>query len=331
METYIGHVPAPADANILFEACRIGLLPRVQRRLSEKERRSIRCGSVFVWDEREAGMRRWTDGKSWGPSRVSGGFLTYRELAGKRRGGYKLDGLMKHHADPALRYVRPQEGLYPESTINDQLSPTVVTRSPLAGATYSFPPMSATRSGATLPQSYTLPYACPPTPLGTPHTITPLNSSYLSVVSAPNSLAVAYGESSLHHHLVLPSPSPQHGLPLSYLRPVHPAHAAKSSSPPAIPASATQQIPLPVPIQYSPHVPRETRDDHQRSSPDYLTPSVVPRIQSPRMRALQTSFPRVDPASSDKSGKTAHSNSNNTSRASANRVPSIGMLISILK
>jgi hypothetical protein len=95
METYIGHVPAPADANILFEACRIGLLPRVQRRLSEKERRSIRCGSVFVWDEREAGMRRWTDGKSWGPSRVSGGFLTYRELAGKRRGGYKLDGLMK--------------------------------------------------------------------------------------------------------------------------------------------------------------------------------------------------------------------------------------------
>lgn len=87
METYIGHVRTPADAIKLFEACRLGLLPRVQRRLSEKERQSIRSGSVFVWDEREAGMRRWTDGKSWSASRVSGSFLTYREMEGKRGGG----------------------------------------------------------------------------------------------------------------------------------------------------------------------------------------------------------------------------------------------------
>ncbi|KAL9123576.1 MAG: hypothetical protein Q9217_007004 [Psora testacea] len=87
METYNGHVGTPADAIILFEACRLGLLPRVQRRLSEKERQSIKSGSVFVWDEREAGMRRWTDGKSWSASRVSGSFLTYREMEGKRGGG----------------------------------------------------------------------------------------------------------------------------------------------------------------------------------------------------------------------------------------------------
>ncbi|KAG8529405.1 uncharacterized protein KY384_006042 [Bacidia gigantensis] len=87
METYHGHVRTPADAIILFEACRLGLLPRVQRRLSEKERQSIKSGSVFVWDEREAGMRRWTDGKSWSASRVSGSFLTYREMEGKRGGG----------------------------------------------------------------------------------------------------------------------------------------------------------------------------------------------------------------------------------------------------
>lgn len=86
METYNGHVKTPTDAIILFEACRIGLLPRVQRRLSEKERQSIKSGSVFVWDEREAGMRRWTDGKSWSASRVSGSFLTYREMEGKRGG-----------------------------------------------------------------------------------------------------------------------------------------------------------------------------------------------------------------------------------------------------
>jgi Gti1/Pac2 family transcription factor len=83
MQTYSGHVRTPTDAIILFEACRIGLLPRVQRRLSEKERQSIKSGSVFVWDEREAGMRRWTDGKSWSASRVSGSFLTYREMEGK--------------------------------------------------------------------------------------------------------------------------------------------------------------------------------------------------------------------------------------------------------
>ncbi|RDL33911.1 uncharacterized protein BP5553_08279 [Venustampulla echinocandica] len=86
-DTYHGHVRTPADAIKLFEACRLGLLPRVQRRLSEKERQSIKSGSVFVWDEREAGMRRWTDGKSWSASRVSGSFLTYREMEGKRGGG----------------------------------------------------------------------------------------------------------------------------------------------------------------------------------------------------------------------------------------------------
>lgn len=31
-------------------------------------------------------MRRWTDGKSWSASRVSGSFLTYREMEGKRAG-----------------------------------------------------------------------------------------------------------------------------------------------------------------------------------------------------------------------------------------------------
>ncbi|KAI0475360.1 Gti1/Pac2 family-domain-containing protein [Xylariaceae sp. FL0804] len=88
METYFGYVRTPADAIKLFEACRLGHLPRVQRRLSEKERQSIRSGSVFVWDEREAGMRRWTDGKSWSASRVSGSFLTYREMEGKRGNGF---------------------------------------------------------------------------------------------------------------------------------------------------------------------------------------------------------------------------------------------------
>jgi len=99
METYYGHVRSPADAILLFEACRLNVLPRVQRRLSEKERASIRSGSVFVWDEREAGMRRWTDGKSWSASRVSGSFLTYREMEGKRSGGRRGDESPSPNAD----------------------------------------------------------------------------------------------------------------------------------------------------------------------------------------------------------------------------------------
>ncbi|KAM3066462.1 Gluconate transport-inducing protein [Clarireedia jacksonii] len=86
MDTYHGIVLTYKDAITLFEACRLGLLPRVQRRLSEKERHSIKSGSVFVWDEREAGMRRWTDGKSWSASRISGICLIYQEMEGKRGG-----------------------------------------------------------------------------------------------------------------------------------------------------------------------------------------------------------------------------------------------------
>ena len=107
MQTYHGHVRTPADAILLFEACRMGLLPRVARRLSEKERQMIKSGSVFVWDEREAGMRRWTDGKSWSASRVSGSFLTYREMEGKRGGGGN------GYAPPVAALSRP--GRTPES------------------------------------------------------------------------------------------------------------------------------------------------------------------------------------------------------------------------
>ncbi|KAI8377434.1 Gti1/Pac2 family-domain-containing protein [Radiomyces spectabilis] len=85
METYIGYIKTPQDALVVFEACRRGQLSRVQRRLSSKERVHIQSGSVFAWDEREAGMRRWTDGRTWSPSRVLGSFLTYRELDTKRR------------------------------------------------------------------------------------------------------------------------------------------------------------------------------------------------------------------------------------------------------
>ncbi|KAF9373584.1 hypothetical protein CPC16_001774 [Podila verticillata] len=101
METYFGLIKTPHDALIIFEACHLGIISRVHRRLSDIERQSVRSGSVYCFDEREAGMRRWTDGKSWSPSRVTGSFLTYRELedtpaanAGSKN-VYRTDGLLK--------------------------------------------------------------------------------------------------------------------------------------------------------------------------------------------------------------------------------------------
>lgn len=118
--TYRGHIKTSADAILLLAACdlpenasamspTVDVSPpprRICRRLLETERGDlVRSGSVFVWDEKEAGMRRWTDGRCWSASRVSGCFLTYRELevrkrsahdpSGPRSNQYKIDGLIK--------------------------------------------------------------------------------------------------------------------------------------------------------------------------------------------------------------------------------------------
>ncbi|KAL7751004.1 hypothetical protein RI367_003584 [Sorochytrium milnesiophthora] len=79
METYFGRIEGVYDVLLVAEACRRGLLPLVKQRLSETRRHTVRDGSVFVWLESEAGIKRWTDGKTWSPSRLSGSFLIYRE------------------------------------------------------------------------------------------------------------------------------------------------------------------------------------------------------------------------------------------------------------
>lgn len=92
--SYFGTVnlSSAEEAHIIIEACRQGLLPRVTRRLTDEERiQFIRAGAIFVWEEEEAGIRRWTDNIKWSPSRVSGAFLTYSEIPA--RGD---DTLLKH-------------------------------------------------------------------------------------------------------------------------------------------------------------------------------------------------------------------------------------------
>ncbi|KAJ2911132.1 Gluconate transport-inducing protein [Coemansia aciculifera] len=81
--THTGYIDSTDDALLIFEACRLGILQRRTRRLCDSERRLITSGSIFVWDENESGIKRWTDGKRWSPSRVSGCFLVYNELEPK--------------------------------------------------------------------------------------------------------------------------------------------------------------------------------------------------------------------------------------------------------
>jgi Gti1/Pac2 family transcription factor len=196
-------------------------------------------------------MRRWTDGKSWSASRVSGSFLTYREMEGKRGGNnfappvtapqtqaaqgrngktpdsqrwsdsdmemgedgpdgyrYKPDGLMKqsfsittangqhlhlisYYArshptaqgliqptnDPMLNKIRPQKGMYPESTVHEQQNVPMVSQGPVNGGTYSPSPHSLpavpTSSYPTSGVANPIGYGWPPTPMSTPPTSYP--------------------------------------------------------------------------------------------------------------------------------------------------------------
>lgn len=83
-----GWIETTGDALLILEAARRGLIPRVTRRLVDSERKMITSGSVFVFDEDESGIKRWTDGYFWSPSRILGNFLLYRETD-KRGSGHR--------------------------------------------------------------------------------------------------------------------------------------------------------------------------------------------------------------------------------------------------
>ncbi|KAI7280756.1 hypothetical protein KC345_g4527 [Hortaea werneckii] len=79
--TFTGFVHNSMDGLVLFEACLSGKLHHVPRRPHDRERASlIKSGSIFIYEENASGIKRWTDGVAWSPSRILGNFLIYREL-----------------------------------------------------------------------------------------------------------------------------------------------------------------------------------------------------------------------------------------------------------
>ena len=79
--SYHGFVATTMDAILLFSAAIDGNIPLVRRRPHDKERdEAIRSGNIFIYEESASGVKRWTDGHNWSPSRIMGDYLIYREL-----------------------------------------------------------------------------------------------------------------------------------------------------------------------------------------------------------------------------------------------------------
>ncbi|RYP67384.1 hypothetical protein DL771_007275 [Monosporascus sp. 5C6A] len=88
------------DALILFEACLNGQLSHVPRRPHDRERPSlIKSGHVFIYEEHSSGIKRWTDGVSWSPSRILGNYLIYRELDKPFQPGEKKRAMKRTKTD----------------------------------------------------------------------------------------------------------------------------------------------------------------------------------------------------------------------------------------
>ncbi|KAI0690433.1 Gti1/Pac2 family-domain-containing protein [Cytidiella melzeri] len=84
------------DAQVILHAVALKKLPIVRRRLDDDERLALRPGNIYVWEERSTNpldsssntlesIQRFTDGRSWGPSKARDDFLLYYEKEGTSR------------------------------------------------------------------------------------------------------------------------------------------------------------------------------------------------------------------------------------------------------
>jgi hypothetical protein len=90
--TWFGYIRTTRDVCILVELVMSGTLQHIPRRPHERERAEIiKSGNIFIYEEAVSGVKRWTDGVNWSPSRVLGNFLIYREV----EQGYPPEGSKK--------------------------------------------------------------------------------------------------------------------------------------------------------------------------------------------------------------------------------------------
>lgn len=106
--TFSGHIASTQDALLLFEACLSGALNHIARRPHDRERVSlIKSGNVFIYEEHSSGIKRWTDGVPWSPSRILGNFLVYRELDRPFPPGEKKRAMKRSKRTPGISKPEP--------------------------------------------------------------------------------------------------------------------------------------------------------------------------------------------------------------------------------
>lgn len=119
--TWRGMVMSTIDALKIIEACLTGVLMHTARRPHDREREHlIRSGNVFVYEESSSGIKRWTDGQNWSPSRILGNYLIYRELDKNFPPGDKKRAIKrKRDGKPELQNGHPSTPGAPTS-LNDE-------------------------------------------------------------------------------------------------------------------------------------------------------------------------------------------------------------------
>ncbi|KAI8954607.1 Gti1/Pac2 family-domain-containing protein [Xylaria longipes] len=102
--TFEGYIGSTMDALILFEASLRGVISHVPRRPHDRERSQlIRSGNVFIYEEHSSGIKRWTDGVPWSPSRILGNFLLYRELDKPFQPGEKKRAMKRNKPEGVIK------------------------------------------------------------------------------------------------------------------------------------------------------------------------------------------------------------------------------------
>lgn len=111
--TWKGFIHTTFDALIVLEACLQGDLHHIPRRPHDRERpHIITGGNVFIYEENASGIKRWTDGVTWSPSRIMGNFLVYRELNEPFPAGEKKKAKKRKRTTEEYDYnMHPQAGL----------------------------------------------------------------------------------------------------------------------------------------------------------------------------------------------------------------------------
>lgn len=80
MKKINGYISNFEEAVLAMHASRLGILEPTTERLNAEEREKIESGSIFCFVEGLGGMKRWTDGRIWSPSKICGEFLIYQEV-----------------------------------------------------------------------------------------------------------------------------------------------------------------------------------------------------------------------------------------------------------